>query len=361
MKIGILTLPLHTNYGGILQAYALQAYLKGRGHDAWIIDISRRQSYCIKIIRQIIRSAIKPSVVDLNKGISSFIDKHIDPRTRYINIGNRIFELEKYGFEAYVVGSDQVWREEYCREWKKRFFLDFVNEKSIKRIAYAASFGIDTWTYDEKLTLELSILAKKFDLVSVREDSAIELCKDKLGIDSIKLLDPTMLLRVSDYEHLIPQHDNRLMPHQLMTYILDDSPEKQIIIEKISGKLSYKHFPINIDSQYKFSFLTFQKYTSVVGWLKAFSDAKYIVTDSFHGCVFSIIFNKPFIAIGNSERGLTRFNSLLKMFGLENRLIENYSDISDALIYSKIDWCNINKLIAIYRSEVDAFFQKIEL
>jgi len=96
----------------------------------------------------------------------------------------------------------------------------------------------------------------------------------------------------------------------------------------------------------------------VCQWLKSFIDAEYVVTDSFHGCVFSIIFNKPFIAIGNKDRGMARFNSLLKMFNLEDRLISSADELADKLLLSKINWASINYKIIKERKKSNDFLQK---
>jgi len=96
----------------------------------------------------------------------------------------------------------------------------------------------------------------------------------------------------------------------------------------------------------------------VTQWLQSFMDAKFIVTDSFHGCVFSIIFNKPFIAIGNEGRGLTRFISLLKVFKLENRLMLKSSELTDTLIFSDINWDQVNEIIKLEQARSTEFLNK---
>ena len=101
---------------------------------------------------------------------------------------------EQFHFDAFVVGSDQVWRPRY-NAYIPNLFLDFTEGMSVKRIAYAASFGTDQWEFSAEQTTISSFLAKKFDIVSVREASGIQLCKQNLGVDAIQVLDPSLLLR----------------------------------------------------------------------------------------------------------------------------------------------------------------------
>ncbi len=359
MKIGILTLPLHQNYGGILQAYALQKYLTARGHQPWLINISHGSSFEKRIIKEILKAFIKKTQINLDRKIIRFINKSITPKTRFIELERDQEKIKNYNFQAYIVGSDQVWREEYCRNIKKKFFLDFTHNDPVKRIAYAASFGVDTWDYSPAITNDLSKLIKKFDGISVREDSAVNLCKKKLGINATVLVDPTMLLDIAEYKNLISSNSNsNRNSNKLVTYILDHSLHKEKIINHIVHETGYQ---IHSISNEKKNFLNFRKSISISKWLKGFESAQYVVTDSFHGCIFSILFNKPFIAIGNKKRGITRFKSLLEIFNLNNRLIYDLEDINTPLIQEELDWKEINKILAVKKKETDEFFELLNM
>ncbi|MEG1313362.1 MAG: polysaccharide pyruvyl transferase family protein, partial [Bacilli bacterium] len=149
--------------------------------------------------------------------------------------------------------------------------------------------------------------------------------------------------------------------NELFIYILDESNVKNDIIEKVSKALFFR--PFTVKPQKAFSVNNRKEielgiYPRVSTWLRAFKDAKYVITDSFHGCVFSIIFNKPFIAIGNKERGMTRFISLLKIFGLENRLITNIDDLSEDLIKYNFNWNKINKIKYEWQKSSVSFIDK---
>ena len=359
MRIGIITLPLYTNYGGILQAYALQTILERMGHEVWI-EYRRNNKYNIrKYIRPIllfilslffsrVRRIYIPTEREENiigQYVNQFVFKYIN---RTVPIYTRSKKLLKpYKFEAFVVGSDQIWRPRYSRGLTNAF-LDFTEGENVKRISYAASFGTDVWEFTRRQTKKCARLIKKFDAVSVREDSAVLLCKKYLGVDAIHLLDPTLLLKKENYLRLIDRNIqiSKIEP-VLFVYILDNSYEKQKIVETVSSTLSLNAVSIMPHKRFEevgSKYIDECVFPPVSDWLKGFECAKYIITDSFHGTVFSIIFNKPFIVVANKGRGLSRFTSLLKKFGLENRLIYSIKELSEEIIYSPIDFDRVNNI-----------------
>ena len=359
MRIGIITLPLYTNYGGILQAYALQTVLERMGHEVWI-EYRRNNKYNIrKYIRPIllfilslfffrVRRIYIPTEREENvigQYVNQFVFKYINRTVPIYTKSKKL--LKPYKFEAFVVGSDQIWRPRYSRGLTNAF-LDFTESENVKRISYAASFGTDVWEFTRRQTKKCARLIKKFDAVSVREDSAVLLCKKYLDVDAIHLLDPTLLLKKEDYLRLISQdcQISKIEP-ELFVYILDDSVEKQKIVETVSSTLALNAISIMPHKRFEevgSKYIDECVFPPVSDWLKGFKCAKYIITDSFHGTVFSIIFNKPFIVVANKGRGLSRFTSLLKKFDLENRLIYSIKDLSEKIIYSPIDFDCVNNI-----------------
>jgi len=358
MKIAILTQPLHNNYGGLLQAYALQKVLKGVGHDVWTVDIQFKRSLPGRLkglIGRVIRRFILQQQIPVQPNenekkiiaqhTSRFVKENIKTTERISSV-RQIHQLNKYEFDAYIVGSDQVWRP--CYSPVSTFFLDFLNgNEKVKRIAYAASFGVDTWEFSPKLTERCKKLAPQFDAISVREDSGVTLCKEYLGVDATHVLDPTLLLEKEDYIALIEKDQTPAKPNSLMVYVLDQTPEKTRIIEKVRNQLGLEINSVMPKKSYnKESRETIADciYPSVTQWLRGFMDAEFVVTDSFHGTVFSIIFNKPFIVIGNESRGMSRFISLLKKLKVEDRLIFP-NRLTEELITNPIDWDEVNSIL----------------
>lgn len=355
MRIGILTLPLHTNYGGILQAYALQTVLERMGHDVSLIEKRREPlklplwkaplSYGKRILKNMLghpfpifyEQKVNRETPIIRQYTDKFIAQYI--KRRIVNDYTDVYEND---FDAIVVGSDQIWRPKYFPNIETAY-LDFTEGWNIKRVAYAASFGTEEWEYNERQTRECGRLLQNFDAVSVREKSGIDLCRDHFNVQAIHVLDPIMLLEPKDYIKLCEAAGTPKSSGTLLTYILDEAPEKTALIEKVAKDKGLVPFFVNSSKvDYPKASLKERIQPPVEQWLRGFYDAEFIVTDSFHACVFSILFNKPFLVIGNAARGMSRFTSLLSTFGLEDRLIDCNSSID-----SKTDNIQWNKVMTL--------------
>lgn len=359
MKIGILTQPLYCNYGGLLQCYALQTVLQRMGHQTLVLQREFKRKYTLRgAIVYYIKHIVKLLVgkrsswhyrVDqkrrdyIAKNTYKFIEKNINPRSEHCYSTKELGDIVlKNKLDAIIVGSDQVWRP-YYSPCQPNYFLDFLpKESKIKRISYAASFGGDEWTFSPEMTEECGSLLKRFDAVSVRESSAIKLCKEHFGIEATQTLDPTLLLEKEDYCKLFTSKKDR---GDLFCYILDRSEEKKNIIGSIAEEISFIPFesmPESQDNVYNL-YEDIEKcvYPSVEDWLSAFMEAKMVLTDSFHGTVFSIIFNKPFWVVVNEGRGKARFESILSLFNLQHRMITSNS-IKNVNLMESIDWTSVN-------------------
>lgn len=363
MKICILTQPLGTNYGGLLQAYALQTILKRMGHEVWTEDRKYYSSYIERIkllIARLIKYrgfyySTKEQEQFIAHNAASFIHKYITTTEPISSCTKE--ELRKYHFDAYVVGSDQVWRPIYS-PYLPNYFLDFTVGQHVKRVAYAASFGTPEWEFSAEQTKQCARLVKNFDAVSVRENSGVELCRRYLGIDAVHLLDPTMLLDKEDYIYLVEQEQVPASGKNLMVYVLDQSEEKEAIIKKVSQVLGL--FSNVVMPQKDFREVGSKEieqcvFPPVTDWLRGFMDAEYVVTDSFHGTVFSILFNKPFVVIANKERGMARFTSLLKMFNLEDCLVYSRENVTNEKLRTPVSFEKVNQILEIEREKANAF------
>lgn len=362
MKIGILTQPLKTNYGGLLQAFALKKSLNDLKHEVWIVDrdypkIGTKQKLINQIKRLIPLSNISFSPNEIENSVITehtnyFKEKYIQPTTRKYHNSVEMLELNSFGFNAYVVGSDQVWRPKYS-PCITDYFLDFVSDEcKVKRISYSASYGVDDWEFTEEQTKNCSKLTKKFNAVSVREASGLNLSEKYLGVMATHVLDPTMLLNVDEYIKLIKEEEEELTSEgNLMTYVLDITREKEMFIEEVAKNLNLT--PFTVMQKHKLSRkakIDNAIFPPVTKWLKGFFNAKFVITDSFHGCAFAILFNKPFIALGNRKRGIARFTSLLKMFDLEDRLITDHFAFEEDIVKGEINWERVNEILSKHRS-----------
>lgn len=367
MKIGILTQPLHNNYGGILQNYALQKVLKNLGHSVCTINLQYNKTPYkkTKLILSIGKRLIKKVSGDKNiifinpQKQRLFFDKpgfyqkkFIDKNINYITVYKKLdqdFDIQNE-FEAYIVGSDQVWRPSMS-PFLKNYYLDFVIDKNKIKIAYAASFGVENWEANESITPVLSEYAKKFKEISVREKSGIELCQNYLKVNAIQTLDPTMLLNKQNYLDLVidEDKDKKTGKNKLAAYILDMDKNKELIIKDICKTLNLQPYFIGRPNK--------KGFPSIESWINEINKSDFVITDSFHGTVFAIIFEKRFLSIANTNRGECRFTSLLNMINLKSRLVYSYEDYKKKknILTSAIDYDQINTIIKENRNASIAF------
>lgn len=368
MKIGILTQPLKLNYGGILQAFALQEVLKRMGHDVRTIHIMiyadekvtlhRLVSYIKRLIQKYLLGKDVPTafIMGISKkeyfkrsvNINLFVDTHIR-LTDKLESYSDLPKLASENFDAIIVGSDQVW----VPGNMPTYLLDFTEGWDIKRISYAASFGHSDWRMNAEKTRLCSKYARSFDAISVREDSGVRLCKEYWNVDAVHVLDPTLLLNSEDYLSLVKVENET--EKTLFCYILDSDDLKKCIVANIAKVLCAKvvstlnlNKGINDNSNIL---------PSMDKWIGGIYNADFVITDSFHGTVFSLIFRKQFAVMGNPARGLSRIYSLLKLFGLEDRFIYKISQIPN-LLQNEIDYTKIEPIIKKYKVDSLLFLHK---
>ena len=347
MKIGIITQPLSRNYGGILQNYALQQTLIKLGHIPYTYDLGKYtwKDWVITNIKNLIKKIIgrpyaffeTPKKRKQNEQcLRKFVEGHINlilPRS-HRPTSNKVLE---YKLNALIVGSDQIWRPKYNSSIRD-MYLNFAKNLDIKRIAYAASFGTGEWEYTLRQTSLCKSLLQKFDAVSVREDSAVKLCKKNFNVNAVHVVDPTLLLSAEEYKRLLT-HIPETKSHYIFAYILDQSKEKTEIIMEIAKRknlsVKFVYEPIQDIINNKFEIHT-------EDWLKYYNDAKYIITDSFHGVCIALKFKKQFLFFMNEYRGASRFNTLIKDFGIGDRIISSANNIDEKL-NSDIDYSVLNE------------------
>ena len=315
MKVLIITQRLSNNYGGIIQNYALQTVLKKYNHAPITLDIAPRQTpvwlYLCSWIKTFLfrligkkRKFAKISKIPMRKPkLDHFVSNNIEITDLCRSYTKK--QIVKYNADVIVVGSDQVWRPKCNSNYGiENMYLKFAEGLPMKRIAYAASFGVDEWEYSPKQTCVCSKLAKKFDAISVREKSGVNLCKDHLGVDATWVLDPTLLLKKEDYcevcKDIVCESEKILA-----AYVLDMNDSIRDMCQSIAKERGLVVKIFRADSEASLS---------IPEWLAMFRDASYVVTDSFHGTVFSIIFEKEFKCVYNKSRGNARFESLLSMY-----------------------------------------------
>lgn len=365
MKIGILTQPLHNNYGGVLQAYALVSILQKMGHEVIILnkDYVAEPSLSLYLMRII--SFLKCTFRIYVKGdktyrlcnpfaltystlvkvgvspLKAFIEAEL-PLTKILCSSKLLRYIKTSYLDAIIVGSDQVWRQAYSPKITDYFLAFMPDNYNIKKIAYAASFGTEQPDISSEFLQECKLGIKKFDALSVRERSGVEILRKEFGISSQQVLDPTLLLTSSDYERIISMESEDNKKTDLLCYILDSSVDRSSIKEAVKQSIKASTL-INLKIYEGREPEPNTVIPTLSVWLNTFKHTDFVVTDSFHGCVFSIIYRKTFIAIANTERGSDRFISLLDNIGLLNRLVYSYDEYMQkkASLLQPIDYTEV--------------------
>lgn len=308
MKVGILTFHDAHNYGAVLQAFALKKYIQKLGYEVKIINYHHE--------------TIPDGYPKENNEVrwekfDKFIKELVDYEEKtHINEE----ELEKLDIDFWICGSDQIWNTEITRGFNRGFFLDF--DTSGKKISYAVSMGINELPKEHEKNFKNSL--NKLDNISVREDTLKEYAERFTDKEIIRVLDPTLLLEEEDYENLIL--DNKygdyvliyaLGPDERLTKIANKiAKEKNAKIIELNDKRNENYFCEQISDAGPDEFLTLIK------------NAKAIVTNSFHGTIFSIIFQKEFYTITRLNRN-SRMESILKIVDMEDRLIDKVEEIEN--------------------------------
>lgn len=355
MNIGIVTFwASKDNFGQILQLFALQNILKKNGHSAILIrtsNLNNKPSIKIRIKKNI--KAILNAVLPFNfqalggKKFNLFLKKHIS-FTDKVFCSPQDFTSSDLQYDAVICGSDVVWSEGVgVGDWGKLCFLDFVTSP-IKKISYAASFGASELS--EKFFDFVKPLIKNFDAISVREESGVGICAKFDRLDAVAVCDPTLLLQKEDYEALFTASKNK---HQTaFAYFIGwdtEIPEQEMKLYANENNWSFSR----LDSQiHKRSFeQLFVKPKSISEWLQAYRDAPCIFTNSFHGTIFALIFNKPFLFFpikGTAKKLNNRVENLLGKFGLMHRIWNPNKTIQEQMDDS-IDWIQVNKDVEAFR------------
>lgn len=355
MKIGILTQHFLLNYGGIIQNYALQQVLLKLGHEPLTFEHDTcysRTRWFLRTAKQILktRSFNNLPVYPVykgrigNKNFIKFVLNHI----KSVPVKDFVPSLTaKYGIDAYIVGSDQVWRPAFNLGPRLcNMFLDFADDK-VKKLSYAASFGCKEWEYAKEQELMCGRLAKRFEAISVREASGIELCKRHFGVDATLVLDPTLLLDRVDYAKAcanIPTKDKHIFVYSL------------VVSDKVLAVASSISQKTGLPAVIKQAGDKVREEDTIEDWFAEFRDADYVVTDSFHGMVFSIIFNKPFYIVMNPSGGNDRYISLLSQLGLMDRIV--CDEKLPMNLENEIDWLEVNQKLLILSKDSIQFLKE---
>lgn len=347
MKVGIITRHAVANYGSILQAYATQKAVEKLGYESEIINYIRTDEQGFNISDTMLRRNQKWNKNFLTRVIYKVLQTPVYAGTYYkfrkfskefLMESNRVYAstqdlLEYPTADIYCTGSDQVWGKIGNVEYDENYFLQFAPSDK-KCIAYAASFG------KEKLSSELQSalpsLLEKYSCIGVREVSAVNLVQNA-GYDAVQVLDPTLLLSALEWKQVTSDYIRE--KGYVLIYQLHNDKRLEKYAAQFAKKTNRKLIRISISMLYIFKSGKLAYMPTPSEFLKYFQNCDYVVTDSFHATVFSILFNKNFVDILPKGTG-TRIVSLLQLFGLEDRIVSDYNDFAIAdsdICYEKVN------------------------
>ncbi len=359
---GIVTL-YDDNYGTCLQAYALYAKIKELGYMPTIIRYVRSEKTAntkkgtigkiSKVLETSPRNLVNyilsyRMICDRKAGFEKF-------RQQFLNFSKAV--SYRYAiddgickvFDGYICGSDMIWSEEFVKDWDY-FFLQFAPEQ--KRIAYAPSFGNNVISLENQELCGRMLSGIRH--LSCREETGAAMVKQQFGADARQVLDPTLLMNKEEWNQILEKKERAIQEKYTLTYVFGGlSGARERIVSQIKEmKMGmYKVIPMNRNQNKK------DACKGILGpeeFLHLYKDAEFIVTDTFHGMIFALIYEKPFIVLEREDGGhwakySDRMTSTLKMLGLEERYLSSRSTIPNR--FKELDYSGIRQTIQQKRKE----------
>ncbi|MBP1566281.1 MAG: polysaccharide pyruvyl transferase family protein [Oscillospiraceae bacterium] len=330
--VGVVGWWYNSNYGGTLTYYALHQALKSMGLSVLMIEKSSSDA------------DYKPDYSQIPRRFAK----------KYYDISD-IYHPYKMGAlnnicDSFISGSDQLFSSALWKYSGPNYFLDFAHPLK-NMISYASSFG-ECFNGNPAFHQKISYYLRRFNSLSVRENYAVDIMKNNFGLEAVNVLDPVFICDVTEYDKLIEKSTVKINNDYFCSFILDPNEAKRNVIIYLKEKLHlpYTNLIHATDFEIKMKQLNLDNIKpdiDIEDFLAYYKNANFIITDSFHGTCFAIIFRKPFISIANKTRGVKRFESLLKTVGLENRLVYDCNEIyKKTELFSSIDYDKVYEKIS---------------
>jgi len=370
VNVGILTFHFSDNYGAALQAYALRRWLTEQGHHASFIDYRPTHiEHGGRLSVPTSPAKLKANLKIIYLAVSSFINQHFGNRTqneKFVRFREHFLDIKNgstdnnaslasaQSYDLIVAGSDQIWSPSQHFGFDPNYFLAFANSFRARKISYAASFGKDRVSTSE--AEQLPQLLHNLDAISVREASGVSIVERAIGQRPANVPDPTLLH--SNYSDLTDRASSEHDAPYIFCYALRSPDNIRQTANRVSKQL---RSPILSPHNPHRRWVEIGKtvYPDPGEWVSLVKNARFVVTNSFHGTVFSLLFRKPFIVAGlTGERASAnaRAINLLRAVNLENRFAASFSEQNvNALMANEIDWADVDKRLAEMRYVGDEF------
>lgn len=335
-KVNLLTIHWGRSYGAVMQTYATSKLLEKNGHEVTVINnIHPKEKQFYKRFR---------SLYYLFLDFQFYCFKHrFFPKLTRKMYG--LIPSELPSSDYIVIGSDQVWNRSITSPMDLAYYVDF--NENVKKVSLASSFGKVDWNQDSEYTQTVKKYLDKFNAISVREHSGQEILNDVFGLESTVLIDPT--LAYADFEDLVL---NKRKKEQIFTFLFGgNKQETKDIVKALSNDLK---LPI-----FKHSKLSFYLNNGPRRWLTNIRNSSYVITDSFHGLAFSIIFKKEVFVLCADKTKFTRLESLLNLLGLNHRFIESVDDYNKRKeqLTSTIDYEKVYSTLSVEQNRYVEFIK----
>lgn len=352
LKIGIITFHCSYNYGSVLQAFALKTLLEKKKYVVNVIDFIYKKDF---EQYNLFRTSVYSKNPKFFIGDILFLKKNYKRKRNFEIFAKKYFNLTKkkyYNYEdmkelnsefdIFICGSDQIWNLDCTQGVEPAYFLKFVNKDKLK-IAYAPSLAHVKFAKNYDVDLKKAI--KDLDYISVREESTLPLIQPLTEKKVSVVLDPTLLLNQKDYESIISQNKNK--SEYIFVYMLEYSVELVKYCNEFSSKKGMKIIYIVNN---KFSGIKGKNAFGIGAdkFLKYIKEANYIITNSFHATVFSIIFNKKFVTF-TTKKSSSRMVDLLDKLGIPERIYNENFNIDKNIDYDMVQ----EKLIDMRKSSLE--------
>jgi coenzyme F420-reducing hydrogenase beta subunit len=331
--VGIVGFWNNQNFGACLTNYALFRAVTDLGYEALMID------------SPIWRGVSKPDVANFRK--SPYPEYATTPFKNYAS------DLTDYNFtiDRFLVGSDQLFNDWLYRGAQKFADLHWVAEEK-KRAAYAISFGGAYFDGTQETKAELARQLKKFEILSVREKSGMQLLRNCFDVDGTHVLDPVFLCDKKYYDELAEAGKPYVGKGGVMGYVFNQDKNAAAIITFFSKTVE---IPVELNT------IENQKGSTVEDWLASIRNAQFVITDSYHCLCFAVIFRKPFLVLVNNTATLERITSLLELLHEEKRLCRNLEEYENFWIGKSIFHCNWAQIDVILDSEMEKSRKVLEI
>lgn len=352
-NIGVIGFGFSNNYGAILTNYALISYLKSIGKNPIMIDKPR----------DLVNYAFSDITYTEKLEARRFINKYLSGNIS--RVYKNKYDLRKINeiCSCFIVGSDQVWSNTLYKPAQYFTFLEFVKDEN-KKISYSSSFGYNDWACSDLYTdyerYMMKYWLRKFDYVSVREDSGVNVCKEQFDIKAVHVLDSVFIAPKETYDDLIENATVKIDKNYFLAYLLEPDEKLKGVVDYCQNITKTDYYtvsdPDRADIVRECSLKNVIS-ASVEDWLYLFKHSNMVVTNSFHGVCFSILFKKQFVYVIDDYRKdwTTRVVSLLKLLDIHNRVVSSIDEIdalnclSEKINYDKV-YEKLDQLICFSRN-----------